>query len=64
MANVIERKKQADQDLVGSFKRFGPYGVAYEIIKVDDDRLATVRVIESGETLEYPIRKILADPAA
>ena len=64
MANVIERKMQADQDLVGSFKRFGPYGVAYEIIKVDDDRLATVRVIESGETLEYPIRKILADPAA
>jgi hypothetical protein len=64
MAKVIERKNQADQDLVGSFKKFGPYGVAYEIIKVDDDRFATIRVIESGETVEYPIRKILADPAA
>jgi Family of unknown function (DUF5397) len=64
MAEVTERKKQADQDLVGSFKRFGPHGIAYEIIKIDDDGLATIRVIESGETLEYRIRKILSDPAA
>ncbi len=64
MAKVIERKKRADQELVGSFKRFGPYGVAYEVIKVGDDRVATIRVIESGETLAYPVGKILADPAA
>ena len=64
MAKVIERRKQADLDLVGSFKRFGSHGVAYQVIKVDDAGIATVRVLESGETLEYPIGKILADPAA
>jgi hypothetical protein len=64
MTKVVEREKQADYDLVGSIRRFGPHGVAYEVIKVDDDRFATIRVIDSGETLEYPIQKALADPAA
>jgi len=64
MAKVIERARRMDQGLVGSFKRFGPYGVAYEIIKVDNDRFAAIRVVESGEMLEYPMQKILADPAA
>ena len=62
MAKVIERKKQADLGLVGSFKRFGkrfgPHGVAYQVLEADDAGTATVRVFESGETLEYPIGKV------
>jgi len=65
MAKVVVQEKPAEREgLVGSFKRFGPHGVAYQVVKVDDDEFATIRVVESGETLEYPIRKILADPAA
>ena len=48
MAKVIERERRADQSLVGSFKRFGPYGVAYEVIKVGNDSFATVRVVDTA----------------
>ena len=64
MAKVIERKRRVDHDLAGTFRRFGPHGVAYEVIKVDNERFATIRVIESGETLKYPIQKIETDPHA
>ncbi len=52
------------QHLVGEFKRFGEDGPAYEILRIEDDREATIRVFTSGEELRYPIVEILNHPDA
>lgn len=47
---------------IGTVRRFGPYGVLYEIVRpVDEDRFL-IRVLDTGEELPYPREKILADP--
>lgn len=53
--------------LVGSFRRFGLYGPVYEIVAVAsvspvEGLLMQVRVLESGERLDYPLSDILDDP--
>jgi hypothetical protein len=55
------------QALVGTFRRFGPFGPAYEIIGVGEeegagDRWMRVRVLESGEVVDYKFSDILDDP--
>ena len=49
-------------NLVGQWRRFGPYGPRYEVISIEDERDATVRVHTSGEVTRYGIAEILADP--
>ena len=63
MSEIIVQDRASPQDLIGSFRRFGPHGTAYEILNVQGER-ATIRVVESGETLEYPVKKLLLDPVA
>jgi hypothetical protein len=53
--------------LVGTWRRFGPVGPVYEIIAAgaelpDGDRMMRVRVIESGEEVDYRFTDILDDP--
>lgn len=53
--------------LVGTCRRFGAFGPAYEIIGVGaeeplGDRWMKVRVLESGETVDYKFSDILDDP--
>ena len=53
--------------LVGTFRRFGPFGPTYEIIGVGSeeplgDRWMKIRVIESGEVVDYKFSDILDDP--
>jgi len=53
--------------LVGTWRRFGLFGPVYEIISVgdklaNDDNLMRVRVVESGEELDYRFADILDDP--
>ena len=55
--------------LIGSFRRFGAFGPAYEITGVaGEDRqkgvLLDIRVLDSGEELAYPYQKALDDPEA
>lgn len=50
--------------LVGSFHRFGESGVAYEVLRLQDETHARIRVLESGEELSYPVKDIAADPQA
>ncbi|MBI1980617.1 MAG: DUF5397 family protein [Methylocystis sp.] len=55
------------QALVGTYRRFGPFGPAYEIIGVGKDenagdRWMQVRVLESGEVVDYRFSDILDDP--
>ena len=53
--------------LIGSFRRFGLYGPIYEITAVAEvsqaeGLLMHIRVLESGEELDYPLADILDDP--
>ena len=48
--------------LIGTWRRFGPYGPRYEILSIDGAREATIRVHTSGEITKYAIADILADP--
>jgi hypothetical protein len=55
------------QSLVGTWRRFGAVGPVYEIIAAGDelpggDRLMRVRVVETGEELDYRLAEILDDP--
>ena len=51
-------------DLVGTFRTFGPEGPAYQVVEKRDEDSVSVRVLETGEELDYPIRQAMADPVA
>lgn len=53
--------------LVGSVRRFGLEGPAYEVIGIAPqgargEQQMRVVVVESGEELDYPLKELLADP--
>lgn len=55
------------KSFVGSWRRFGPVGPVYEIIGSGDmlpdgDWLMRVRVLETGEEIDYRLTAILDDP--
>lgn len=55
------------QNLIGTWRRFGVTGPVYEIVDVgqmlsDDDCLMRVRLVETGEELDYRFTDILDDP--
>ena len=54
-------------NLIGTWRRFGVAGPVYEIIASgeelpDGDRMMRVRVVESGEEVDYRFTHILDDP--
>jgi hypothetical protein len=53
---------------IGQIKTFGVEGPSYEITgnghPVDGGWLVPIRVIESGEELEYPYSQLALDPEA
>ena len=55
--------------LVGSWRRFGVVGPVYEVIGASiaqpkGERRLRVRVVETGEELDYRLQDILDDPKA
>jgi hypothetical protein len=53
--------------LVGTWRRFGAVGPVYEIIRAGSAApggppAMRIRVVETGEELDYPIGSILSDP--
>jgi hypothetical protein len=55
------------QSLIGTWRRFGLVGPVYEIIGLgkdlpDHERRMRVRVVETGEELDYRLADILDDP--
>ena len=71
--NVIVRDRDhieiETRSLFGTFRRFGLYGPVYEIVgpavdPMDEQPRLRIRVLESGETLDYRISAILEDPVA
>lgn len=53
-----------EASLVGQIRRFGQYGPAYEVIEVKRSGDVVICVIESGETLDYGLSDLIADPMA
>ncbi|WP_308389711.1 DUF5397 family protein [Acidithiobacillus sp. AMEEHan] len=55
-------------ELIGSFRQFGPFGVAYQVVKeghsTDHGWTVEIEVPSTGEHLEYPLRSVLDDPEA
>ena len=55
------------QNLIGTWRRFGLVGPVYEIIALgkalpEHDRWMRVRVVETGEEVDYRFTDILDDP--
>jgi hypothetical protein len=60
-------KMPGPDNLVGTWRRFGAVGPVYEIIRAgaelgSGDRLMRIRVVETGEELDYRLAEILDDP--
>ena len=56
-------------EVVGSFRTFGALGPLYEVTSIGSPSagpavMLRIRVIESGEELDYPLSDALADPRA
>jgi hypothetical protein len=55
------------QAFVGTWRRFGAYGPAYEVIAVGGptengrDRKVKIRLAETGEIVDYPLDQLLED---
>ncbi len=54
--------------LVGTIRRFGLVGPAYEIVGIgqplpNGDPQMRIHLLEADETLDYPVSAILSDPA-
>ncbi len=55
------------QNLIGTWRRFGSFGPVYEIVAEgqklpEGDETLRIRVIETGEELDYKLVDILDDP--
>ncbi len=55
--------------VIGSFRSFGPYGPAYEVVKfvregADGCRWMQVHIFDSDEDVEYKLEDLLNDPMA
>ena len=55
------------EDAIGSIRTFGEYGPMYEVTGPAPDSptgkpMVSILVIESGETLDYELEAVLADP--
>ncbi len=69
MSDVRAEQLTGPQDIVGTYRRFGPVGPVYVVAGVlqdleDGDTLMKVTLVESGEEAEYRYSSILDDPKA
>lgn len=49
---------------VGQYRRFGEAGPAYEVLRLPSATHASIRVVQSGEELDYRLDRLLLDPIA
>jgi hypothetical protein len=54
-------------EVIGSIRTFGEYGPMYEVTGIappneQGEPMVSLLVIESGETLDYELEAVLADP--
>jgi hypothetical protein len=52
------------QNLSGQYRRFGEFGPAYEVVRLASATHAAIRVVSSGEELDYSLERLHQDPIA
>ncbi|MBA3517530.1 MAG: hypothetical protein H0T75_07785 [Rhizobiales bacterium] len=50
-STMRQAERQTDSDLVGTFRRFGEHGVAYEVTGLDGEGRVHIRVVEAAKHL-------------
>ena len=63
----IPRPNAEPESLIGAWRRFGPTGPAYQGVAVGPrahvgEPTMRIRVLETGEEIDYRLAEILADP--
>ena len=48
--------------LVGTFRTFGEYGPAYQVVGTFNGQKVHVVVLQTGEELDYPTEQAVNDP--
>jgi len=66
-SKVISPDSRAPAASIGTWLRFGPLGPVYQIVGhghelKNGDWAMRIRVLESGEEVDYPLSRILKDP--
>lgn len=61
--------KSPANKLIGQFRTFGSYGPAYQVLgislhDVNGQESVRIKMIISGEEVDYPVEQALADPEA
>ena len=64
-----EGEHEAPAQLVGHYRRFGPFGPLYEIVAIrqtltDGDTLLHVRLPENDEEVDVRYSQVIQDPEA
>jgi hypothetical protein len=67
MATAVIQPVGIPVGVIGSIRTFGEYGPIYEVTGMapaneDGEPMVFILVIESGETLDYELEAVLADP--
>lgn len=52
------------EDIVGTWRRFGVEGPVYQVINKAGVGKVHIRVVETGEELDYLVERALRDPEA
>jgi hypothetical protein len=50
------------EDLVGSYRTFGEYGLTYQVVSTVNGQKVHVVVVQTGEELDYHTAQALDDP--
>lgn len=61
---LANAEQNPETSLVGTFRTFGEFGPVYECLRIVAPDMLQVRVVESGEDVDYPIQSAFDDPIA
>jgi len=60
----VKTRARTTGDLPGTFRTFGTEGPVYQVLRKAGPDKVRIRVIESGEELDYLVIRALKDPEA
>ena len=64
MSAALSTSQHEGADLVGTVHRIGDVGPPYKIVSVAGPGRVRIVVLDSGETLDYPVSDARNDPEA
>jgi hypothetical protein len=63
-SHAAPRPKPSASGFPTEFRQFGKWGPAYKPCKMVKPGIVKVRVLETGEEINYPLEHLLQDPKA